>query len=489
MTATVLAVSLISIEFLAGMQRYLAQTVLPLVAAELDGAHLYGPLDAAAQAPMFLMMPVGAWLLSRFRVGRLMLVFTLVTVVGAVVGATATSMEVFVLGTAVRAFAAGALATVSMGAISRGLPPRHRQLVLAGMSGIWLFSSVLGPVYAVAASTALGWRWAMLLYLPLLLVARLMVARSMPERTEPAVHEPAPWRWAALLATGSAVLSLPLGTWSTLALLGGGALMLVATRAILPAGTLTATHGRRAGLTALMTTAAVFFGATIVLSVVAHDALGLDARQFGVVIAAPGLVWAVAALWTGSHPAFEPHAFRRRALGGGTAIAVGVAVLLATSLLADTPPRAFVGLLAGAAVLGLGMGSLYPDLLGRCLAEPEHDDGISSDRMAAAVVIAESVGMALATTTAYAWLGAGLGLVDDPRHRVQLLYVALLPLAVVMLRHLARAARTGTASPVEVSDSTSVGARPLERYGRAGRSDSAGGACRRRAHGPPRARQ
>lgn len=440
--ATMLAVSLISIEFLAGMQRYLAQTVLPLVADELDGAHLYGPLDAAAQAPMFLMMPVGAWLLSRFRVGRLMLVLTLVTVAGAVIGATAPSMEVFVLGTAVRAFAAGALATVSMGAISRGLPPRHRQLVLAGMSGIWLFSSVLGPVYAVTASTALGWRWAMLLYLPLLLLARLMVARFMPERSEPATREPAPWLWSVALAAGSAVLSLPLGTWSSLAVLGGGALMLVATRAILPAGTLTARHGRRAGLTALMMTAAVFFGATIVLSVVAHDALGLDARQFGVVIAAPGLMWAVAALWTGSHPAFEPRVFRRRALGGGTAIAVGVAGLLATTLLAHTPPRAFVGLVIGSAVLGLGMGSLYPDLLGRCLGEPEHDDGISTDRMAAAVVIAESVGMALATTTAYAWLGAGLGLIDDPRYRAQLLYAALLPLAVVMLRHLARAARS-----------------------------------------------
>lgn len=54
-----LSLSLVFIEFLAGMQRYLSQTVLPLVAVDLDGARLYGPLDAAAQAPMFLMMPVG----------------------------------------------------------------------------------------------------------------------------------------------------------------------------------------------------------------------------------------------------------------------------------------------------------------------------------------------------------------------------------------------------------------------------------------------
>ncbi|WP_136519010.1 MFS transporter [Cellulomonas telluris] len=436
-----LASSLIFIEFLGGMQRYLSQTVLPLVAADLDGAHLYGPLDAAAQAPTFLMMPVGAWLLSRYRVGRLMVVFTVVTVVGAVMCAAALSMEVFIAGTAVRAVAGGALATIGMGAISRGLPPRYRQLVLAGMSGIWVFSSVLGPVYAVSASQAFGWRWAMLLYLPLLLVARVLVARYMPERTEEVPEEKAPWAWAVVLATGSAVIALPLGAWSAAAVAAGALLMLRATAAVLPGGTFRASSGRRAALTALMVTAAVYFGATMVLSVVAHDVFGLPAGRFGYIIAAPGFTWAVAALWTGSHPASQDGAFRRRALLAGTVITTGVGVLLLTTSLEPAASSAFVGLLVGAALMGTGMGMLYPDLLGRCLARPETDDGISDDRMAAAVVIAESVGLAIATTAAFSWLGTGLGVVEDPGRRAQVLYLALLPLAVVMLGRLAAAAR------------------------------------------------
>src|SRR5699024_11697775 len=128
--ALLLALSLISVEFLAGMQSYLSQTVLPLAATELHGQSLYGPVNAAAQAPMFFMLPLGAWLLSRYRVGRLMLVLTVVTVADATLCASALSMAVFILGTAVRAIASGALATVSMGAISRGLPERYRQLVL-----------------------------------------------------------------------------------------------------------------------------------------------------------------------------------------------------------------------------------------------------------------------------------------------------------------------------------------------------------------------
>lgn len=446
-----LATSLVFVEFLAGMQRYLSQTVLPLVAEELDGAHLYGPLDAAAQAPMFLMMPLGAWLLSRFRVGRLMVVFTLVTVAGAVICAVAPSMGWFIAGTGIRAVAAGALATVSMGAISRGLPPRYRQLVLAAMSGVWLFSSVLGPVYAVGATSAFGWRWAMVLYLPVLLLARMVVARYMPERAEEVPAEKAPWGWSLVLAGGAAVLVLPLGVWSAVALVGGAALVLLAARAVLPAGTFGASGGRRAALAALAAIAAVYFGASMVLSVVAHDTFGLGPERFGFIIAAPGLLWAVAALWTGFHPALEDAAFRRRALPAGATIAVGVAVLLGTTLSADDAATAFTGLLLGAGLLGLGMGSVYPDLLGRCLSPPEAPDGVSEDRMAAAVVIAESVGMALATTSAYAWLGTGLGLVDEPLARAQVLYVALLLLAAVMLVRLGAASR-GAPPAIGTSD-------------------------------------
>lgn len=446
--AATLAASLVLVEFLAGMQRYLSQTVLPLVAAELDGAHLYGPLDAAAQAPMFLTMPLGAWLLSRFRVGRLMITLTLVTVAGAVACALAPSMAVFLGGTAVRAAAAGALATVGMGAIGRGLPPRYRQLVLAAMSGVWVFSSVLGPVYAAGVASTLGWRWAMVLYLPLLLLARLLVARSMPERTDEVPPEPAPWGWALVLAAGSAVLSLPLGAWWGLAVLAGGGLMAGAAARILPAGTLRAPDGRRAALTALGVTAAVYFGASMVLSVVAHDAFGLPASRYGFVVAAPGFCWAVAALWTGSHPAADDARLRRRAVTAGSAITAGVGVLLATTLAAGAAGTALAGLLLGGALLGAGMGTVYPDLLGRCLARPNADDGISDDRMASAVVVAESVGMALATTAAFAWIGGAGGDAGDALARARLLYLALLPVAAVMVRLLVAASRSAAGRPV-----------------------------------------
>jgi hypothetical protein len=272
-------------------------------------------------------------------------------------------------------------------------------------------------------------------------VARMMIARYVPERSEEAPAETAPWKWAVVLAAGAVLLSLPAGALSAAVVVIGGALMLWATRSLLPAGTFSASRGRPAALAALLVTAAAYFGASMVLSVVAHDAFGLGAGQYGFVIAAPGFMWAIAGMWCGAHPALGD-ALRRRLLLAGAGIATGVAALVATTLLADTEASALTGLLIGAALLGLGMGSLYPDLLGRCLTQPEPGDGISTDGMAAAVVLAESVGMALATTLAYTWLGAGLGVIDSPLHRAQVLYVALVPIVVLMINRLRAASRT-----------------------------------------------
>jgi hypothetical protein len=61
--------------------------------------------------------------------------------------------------------------------------------------------------------------------------------------------------------------------------------------------------------------------------------------------------------------------------------------------------------------------------------------------MAAAAVLSESAGMTLSTTIAYTWLGTGLGLAGGPVERTQLLYLALLPAAAVMVARLAAAAR------------------------------------------------
>ena len=54
-----LAMAVLVVELLAGMQVYLNQTVLPLLATEMDARNTYGLVTAAAQVPAFLTMPLG----------------------------------------------------------------------------------------------------------------------------------------------------------------------------------------------------------------------------------------------------------------------------------------------------------------------------------------------------------------------------------------------------------------------------------------------
>ena len=141
-----LAMAVLVVELLAGMQVYLNQTVLPLLATEMGARNTYGLVTAAAQVPSFLTMPLGGAMLTRWRPARLMTVLTTLLVSGAVVGALAPNIGFYVLGEILRGLAAGALATATMGVMVTGLPDAWRRLCLAGGSGMWVVVALVGPV-------------------------------------------------------------------------------------------------------------------------------------------------------------------------------------------------------------------------------------------------------------------------------------------------------------------------------------------------------
>src|SRR5690349_18280083 len=155
------------------------RTVVPIVGADLDAHEYYGVVTGTAQVAMFLTMPLGPWLLQRFRVERLLLDLTWLSVGGGVVSAVAPSVGVFVLGRAASGLASGALATVSLSAIVTAMPPAWRRAVLAGYNVIWVVASLVGPLYAGWVTSHVSWRWALVLYLPLLVVARAVIARQL----------------------------------------------------------------------------------------------------------------------------------------------------------------------------------------------------------------------------------------------------------------------------------------------------------------------
>ena len=57
--AGLLAVALLTVELVAGMQAYLLNTVMPIIGTDFDAKDFYGVIVGSAQIAMFLTMPLG----------------------------------------------------------------------------------------------------------------------------------------------------------------------------------------------------------------------------------------------------------------------------------------------------------------------------------------------------------------------------------------------------------------------------------------------
>lgn len=397
-----LAGAMLVVELLAGMQTYINQTVLPLVATDLGARAHYGLVTAAAMVPTFLTMPLGGSMLARWRADRLMTALTAVLVAGAVTGALAPSVGVYVIGEVLRGLAAGALATVTMGVLVAGLPEAWRRMFLAAGSATWIVSSILGPGYAAAVSQAWGWRWALVAYVPLLVAARLVMAREIrglhvddDEARPPVV--PALVMAAGVAAIGavpaSSRLFLPVGALAVAAVVWACA-------RVFPAGTMRLAPGRRAALATLAWVCAAYFTLDYLVSPAAHDVLGLGPTAVGWALTCAGLAWSSIAIWTAAHPARQPRRYRTRVGVGGACFAVGGALM--TAAFAGAAPWWCLHL--GFATAGAGMGITHQDTMIRCVTAPEDlggtPDGISQARAATAVTVASNAGAAALGTLA-----------------------------------------------------------------------------------------
>lgn len=418
-SAMVLALAMLAVELIAAMQSFVTGTVTPLMAAELRAQEHYGLLVAAIQAALFLTMPLGAALLSRWSAATMLSWLTPVVVLGGVISAVAPTFPVFLTGRVLAALASGALMTVGMSALVTALPEAWRRGVLAGYAMVWLVASLVGPLYAGWTASAIGWRWALVAYLPLLLVARAVVISRLRtlDRAEQRRDRALGMRPALALAGGITLVSLAGPSWAALLLAAAGAgVVVTASGRILPPGVLTARRGRPCGVLLLAVLCGSYFGAQAIVAITAHDLLGRGAGSIALLLGAGGAGWSVMGAVCSRWPA-RGDSFARRVAVGAVCLAAGAMALAAsvlpgtdllgdTDLLAATDPRWALHLI-GWTLCGIGMGTCYVDTLNRVLDEPAVADGIGASEAAQSLVMTEVIGTALLTTataTAVAWI-------------------------------------------------------------------------------------
>jgi MFS family permease len=184
----------------------------------------------------------------------LLLHLSWLTVAGSIASALAPNVVVFLAGRVASGLGAGALATVSLAAIVSVLPTGWRRAVLAGYNVMWVLASLAGPLYTAWVTSVASWRWALVLYLPLLIAGRIVAARQLKGSMQHGGdQERLTLGSAFVLAGGVALLSLvglqalPVPAAIVVGVFGAAAVV-IAARRLLPKGTLSAEVGRPAAL-------------------------------------------------------------------------------------------------------------------------------------------------------------------------------------------------------------------------------------------------
>src|SRR4051812_26084333 len=142
-------------------------TAMPTVARSLHGLGLFGwSFTAFLLADIVGLVDAGARVDRKGPTGSLIGGLALFAG-GLVVDGLAPDMTVFLIGRALQGLGAGALIVAVYVLVARVFPEARRPHVFAVMAGAWVLPSLIGPLFAGAITSTVGWRWVFLGIAPL----------------------------------------------------------------------------------------------------------------------------------------------------------------------------------------------------------------------------------------------------------------------------------------------------------------------------------
>ena len=380
-----------SLVFLAAFEALAVTTVMPVIAADLDGRALYSTAFAATMAAGVVGMVVaGAWA-DRRGPARALLTAVAVFALGLAVAGTAQHMEVFVAARFVQGLGGGGITVALYVLVARVYPAEQHPRIFGVFAAAWVVPSMIGPFVAGVVAESLSWHWVFLGVLALVAAATAMVLPMLRDagggEATPRTGDGARIVASVVVALGAVALG-PGGRWWTVPLL----LMViaVAARPLLPPGTFTARRGLPATVLLCAVAGATFFSTEVYLPLLLHDVYGLPASLSGITLTAGAIAWATASHVQGRLPRV-PHGAVIRT--GAVLLAAGAGAELAVAALGLHPALAAAGwLLAGG-----GMGLMNPRVSTLVLAESKPgEQGFNSAAKSISDAVGASVALALA---------------------------------------------------------------------------------------------
>lgn len=345
------------LEAVAGLSTFVDFALLPLIEKAFHASQHLGLLIAGATAGVFLTLPQTGRAIRRWGLSWTLGVAVACYLAGLGISVTAPTALVFAAGQVVVGAAGGVLTVFGWSVVVGSFDERARARVFAVASAVWIAPALFGPPLAVALAGLVGWRPALLLPFPLVVLGSILTAGAARRRMgdELGAGRDFPVGWVLALPVGAAgIVAGTSGAPWPLAV-AGALVSLAAARRLLPAGTARARRGTPAALLALLVLAAGYFGADSLLTVLLTTAGGADLYLAGLALTAGGVSWAVASI-TATKLTASSRSRRRVAVTAGMAWA-GICVA-GVAIAAPLPVAAVVAWVAGSA----GMGAAYPSL-------------------------------------------------------------------------------------------------------------------------------
>ncbi len=162
------------------MQTVLA-TVLPDIAKELGGAHLYAWVFSSYMVASTITIPIFAKLADLYGRKLIYLGGMVVFLIGSALCGTTTSMTSLIFFRIIQGLGAGALAPSAIALISYLFTIKERGKMFGLLASVQVLANVTGPILGGLVADNFGWRWAFFANLPIGLLAIIFLFLALSE--------------------------------------------------------------------------------------------------------------------------------------------------------------------------------------------------------------------------------------------------------------------------------------------------------------------
>ena len=171
-----IVVALVIGTFLSSLDVTLVSTEMPRIISELRGIELYGWVFSTYLLTSTAMVPIYGKLADLLGRRTPYFIGLGVFLVGSILCAAATSLDMLMVARAVQGIGAGALFPITMTIVGDLFNVAERSRVQAVLALVWGLSSIIGPVVGGAFVTYWTWRWGFWINLPIGVATAIMLA-------------------------------------------------------------------------------------------------------------------------------------------------------------------------------------------------------------------------------------------------------------------------------------------------------------------------